>query len=96
MSTETPATWERVAREVGPGWDVVKFDASTGETTGTVEAPPELIAGLFRVPVRWHVGAGFEEVVEAPMRQRAVRYIDASVLVSSVGIVWLFRRHVTE
>lgn len=85
-------TWVRVTNDVGPGWVVTQFDASTGEARGTVEAAPHLEAGVFRVPVLWNVGARQgREVVEAPLNQRAVRYFDSTVLISGVRGVWLLR-----
>ena len=87
-------TWERVAADVGPGWDVLKFDPSAGETSGVVEAKPELHGGVFRVSVRWQLGgSSFEDVVEASTSQRAVSYLHSSVLMSGVGSSWLFRPH---
>lgn len=91
MSADQSETWERIAKDVRPGWGVVKYDAS-GETVGTVAASAELHGGVFRVPVRWQLGAcAYEEVVEAPTVQRVARYIDSNVLMSSAGNAWLFR-----
>jgi hypothetical protein len=91
-STESAhQTWERAAHEVQPGWKVTQFDASTGESFGSVEAPPQLDAGVFRVPVCWSVGAlHYRGVVEAPLSQRTARYFDSSLLISGVGGMWWF------
>jgi len=84
-------TWERIAKDVGPGWNVVRFDASTGETTGTVAAGAELVAGVLRVPVRWQIGTmEYDEIVEASAAQRVARYIDSNVLMSGVASTLLF------
>src|SRR5579862_1488042 len=91
-SRDVSEVWKRVSRDVGPGWEVLQFDPSTGESIGTVEAPPELEDGVFRVSVRWNVrGEGFEGVVEARVNRRTIRYVDCDVLMSSVGNTWLFR-----
>jgi len=86
-------TWERVADDVRPGWVVTQFDEVAGETQGTVDAVPQLDAGVLRVPVRWELGMREDrEMVEAPVAQRAVRYVgDSAVLISGTHGMWLFQ-----
>jgi hypothetical protein len=93
MSTESsPSTWERAVNDVRPGWTVTQFDASSGESSGSVEGSAQLEAGVFRVPVCWQIGTlRYRGVVEAPLAQRAARYFDTSVLISGVGGMWWFR-----
>lgn len=88
--TPKAETWERVAREVSPGWAVVHFNETSGEIGGTITEQARLDGSMLRIPVAWsRAGREFQEVIDVPIIQRTVAFVDSNVLISGVHGTWV-------